>query len=42
MAFAGQNIKDIQEALLRDIDIKIIPKKYGGFNDLLIWSYQYS
>lgn len=36
MAFAGQDVKEIQEVLLRDIDIKIIPKKYGGFNDLLI------
>lgn len=37
MAFAGKDPKEILEVLSRDIDISIIPKKYGGQNDLIIW-----
>ncbi|CAD8083868.1 unnamed protein product [Paramecium primaurelia] len=36
MAFAGKDPKEILEVLSRDIDISVIPKKYGGQNDLII------
>jgi len=30
MAFAGTNVKEIYEIFSKDLDISVIPMKYGG------------
>lgn len=35
MAFAGTDVKEIFEVLGRDIDKEVIPRKYGGLNDII-------